>query len=364
MNRLLERLESRALFSASVICVVYTDLNHNHSYDADDISHPEKPSEGVGGVTVTLTSKTDSTHVAKISSFNGSLVFFNTPAGDYTLTATGSNIKKAVTLSSVHVDDNTAPVFHIPVTPGTGTTGGAPDLAVTVSPVQPALNARTRPVTVKVTNNGDSYTGPLTVTAYFSEDQIIDSSDTALPPVSLSTVSIAGHKSKSFPVNLAPFASVLPPGQFFILVKLSGVTGDTNAANDTAASTGRITVVAPTVNLTPTVRPGRVSRTGSLPFTLTIRNTGNTTATGPVSVSLAARPAAGGADIPLLSPTPVLLTIGPNRTVTFPRGSSVVDLTSLPAGSYRLVLTLSIASTPAETATADNTVLSPPFTIL
>jgi hypothetical protein len=211
-----------------------------------------------------------------------------------------------------------------------------------------------------VTNTGGAFKGSVSATVYFSTDQTIDSGDAHLPTLSFPVVKI-GAKPKSFSFNAAALAGMIPAGDVYALVQLNA-TDTSGSTTATGASNLQMQVLPSSTNLVPSIKGKlKVSKTHTVPFNLKITNTGSAKANGSVTISLAARPVTGGSDIPLPSLGAFSVSIdGDNKFATLKESA---DVSSLVAGSYQLVATISGTVTPAESDISNNTVVSGPFVV-
>jgi hypothetical protein len=350
-----EPLESRRLL-AEISGTIYHDANNNNQPD---------PGEGLPGCVVTFNNNADHTVRTPVTDANGEFAT-QIEAGDYSLNVDGPGV--AHPLNQLHFavteGENFLNVKLATEGGGGGGGSGSPDLAVTITPLPLSFGPKSKPALITVQNKGAAYTGPIDVDVYFSSDKVIDGNDQHLPTVHVNNVSIGAKKKYGpIPVDLAAFSTNLPGGEYFILAKVTGTSSDANSANDTAISKNAVKVVTPSINLTPSVkgaiRPN--AHTKIAPVSLSIKNSGTVTANGGLSVSIVARPTGGGADIPITPPPAITVSIGPGKSVLFPKLN--VNLSSLPAGAYRLVITIATLTTPAETSTTDNTVSTMLFTI-
>lgn len=360
-------LESRVLFASigptdvftprvTVSGIVYADANKNNQPD---------PGEGVADCVVTFNNNADHSVSTPISASDGSYTTQLEP-GTYDVQVDGPNTAGNYDFPNVVVGDQGTtfnPKVQLDDSHGGGGTQTPSNLAVTVSKIPNMLapDATKAPVTVTVTNTGGAFKGAISATVYFSTDQTIDAGDAQLPTVSLPLVKI-GTKPKSLSFNAAALAGILPTGDLYVLVKIDATPSGSSSTSTTGVSSSQMQVLPASINLVPSFKGKlKVSKTHKLPFHLKVTNTGSAEASGPLTISLAARPVGGGSDISLPSLGPISIDIdGDNHFTTLKQSA---DVSSLAAGSYQLVMTISATVTPAESSTSDNTVVSAPFVI-
>ncbi|HZZ42971.1 MAG TPA: hypothetical protein VFE58_08535 [Tepidisphaeraceae bacterium] len=362
-------LESRVLFSGMMSADVETATTVSGIVFSDTVVANNKPDagEGLAGCVVTFNRNSDHIVSTPVTASDGTFSTDLLP-GVYHLTIDGPTVAKPY--------DN--PAFVVGTTPITQNfklstdDGGNPtppaqktDLAVTVSNLPNSLSTGTSsvPVTVTVINKGAAYKGPATIAIYFSKKKTIGSGDVPLKTVKLSEVSVAANSNKPIlSLNAAALVGLLPPGKWYVLVRLT-VAGDTNAANNIDSSDAATTIANASTNLLPSLN-GPVAVNGrKATFKLIVKNTGNAVATGKLTIHLAARPKNGGADIALPSLVPMNITVNPNNGTWTPPKATVANLAGLPVGSYKLVVTLSPVLKTAESKTSDNTVVSSVFVV-
>lgn len=321
------------------------------------------PGEGLGGLTVTATKAGEVGTFTTQTTSSGGYTLPMEP-GTYDVTVSGPGLAQPMVANGVVVgSENTKLDLWQSTTTGGGGGGGtgAPDLSVSISAgaakvLQPGKPAK---VQVKVTNQGGTLAGLVTARVYFSTDEVIDDGDVALPALTV-PASMKARSSKVFGFNVtAP--TTLPGGNYYLLAKVDA-DGDANPSNNWVSAGTTTRVVPPNTNLVATLsgKP-KVGKNRTLPVTLKLKNAGNSLASGTAAVTLAARPAGGGADISLGSLDPITLALKPNAATTVRRTLTLPE--SLAAGSYQLVVTVVPALSVAESSTADNGVVSAPFVV-
>jgi hypothetical protein len=360
----MDALESRRMLTTEVSGVVFTDkLVANGKPD---------PGEGLAGIVITLDRTTDGV-ISTITTGAGGAFAKDLLPGTYDLTIDGPGISTPYKLPGFVVSsvDQSNVLFQLDAdlqpqpdpepTPDPKPAKKA-DLSVSVTPLPGTLLSGKKqavPVTVTVTNaGGAAYSGPVTASVYFSKDKVIGGTDLKFGPVTLPSVKLAAGAKKAFTFDAAPIAAKLPPGTYNVLVGLTGLKGDTNASNNTgAAKTPTKVLSSSRTNLVPTL-PGALKVTSEkrVTFGMVLKNTGDAKATGPMTLTLSARPVNGGTDLPLgTSAGWSFNLIARNGQATL---KSSVDVSSLPPGTYRLIIKVAATPTTPESSTKDNTATS------
>jgi hypothetical protein len=238
-------LESRLLMSTSVSpkdllpSVTVSGIVFN-----DSVKKNGKPDagEGVNDCIVTFNNNLDHTVATPTTAADGSYTATLEP-GSYDVTVVGptvtSNFENKNFIVSpfggtLNIQVSTQPT-------STGSTGGKKkvDLALSVKgvPATFAPTTKSTPITVTVSNPGDTYNGKAAVTIDVSKTKITNDVIISATP----TLAIKKGSSKVVRnFDLTPIASLLPAGKYFVIAKLT-VTGDTNSANNTITETFTVT---------------------------------------------------------------------------------------------------------------------------
>jgi hypothetical protein len=232
-------LESRLFLSAAhpadflppvtVSGIVFNDsVNKNNKPDAG---------EGVKDCIVTFNNNVDHTVMTPVTLADGSYSAQLEP-GSYHLSVDGPNVTKPYDNANFIVTADET--FNILVsTDKSSSSGGTTsshkkvDFAVSLSGVPASLVPTTKPikVTAIISNDGDDFSGSVTTKLYFSTNKIIDKSDKHFLTVT-TPAGIAKNHTAHASFNLAPIIPLLPPGQYFLIAKISA-KGDSNSSNDT-----------------------------------------------------------------------------------------------------------------------------------
>jgi hypothetical protein len=242
--------------------------------------------------------------------------------------------------------------------------GGTPG-PTTVTPtlqakLPPAVVAGAKPkdakVSVVVTNSGTgTLNAPVTFDLFTSTDATLDTAaDTAVGTPVTKTLKINPGASKTVKLKVATVPDVAE-GAYFLIARTSA-TGSTGGAD---ASDAPVNISPPFIDLTgafgaslpATLTPGKKA---TVPVTVT--NAGNVNAGGTITIGLAARPAAGGADVPIPT-TAVKVNLKPGASKTFKL--KITTPTSLPSGGvFNFVATIDSTNSVAEKDEANNEVAS------
>jgi subtilase family serine protease len=220
-------------------------------------------------------------------------------------------------------------------------------------------------VRVRVTNAGAApFAGPVNVRLFASPDPWLGPEDTAITSVAR-TLNVRGGGSRNVPVTFA-YPDVVD-GQYYLLAYADSrqAGNEKDETNNVAAAAAPLTLAPAFVDLSASflssaVNP--VNRRGVA--TLLVRNDGNTTATGVLSVALAASTdaTADAGDAPLGAPVShrLKLKAGASKRIRL----RFVPPSTLAAGQYYLTATLDPANTIAERDDANNAaVAASPFTV-
>ncbi len=240
-------LESRLLMSTSVSpkdilpSVTVSGIVFN-----DSVKKNGKPDagEGVKDCIVTFNNNLDHTVATPTTAADGSYTATLEP-GSYDVTVVGPTItsffedKNFVVSpfgSTLNIQVSTQPS-------STGSTGGTKkvDLALVVKGLPATITPTTKstPITVSVSNQGDTFNGSASVTVDFSRTKITHKADVKLS--ASKTVSFKhGDTRVVRGFDIAPIASHLPAGKYFVVATLT-VQGDSNSANNTITKSFTVT---------------------------------------------------------------------------------------------------------------------------
>ena len=150
-------------------------------------------------------------------------------------------------------------------------------------------------------------------------------------------VKLKAGRGKKLTLKVSSIPSV-PAGTYFLL---AGITAP-DATTTGAAGAGQVTIGPASIRLSPTAlkAPASATRGKSATAVLTLADTGNTAASGTVSVNLTGTAAAAGSTAQPVAIVPVNVKLKPNAPKAFKVKFTVP--TSLAAGSYTLTATLDV----------------------
>jgi hypothetical protein len=243
--------------------------------------------------------------------------------------------------------DGRADVLTIAATPGV--TAGrtlninigerlGPDFSVQIISGVPtaAISGDSARVTLRVTNNGnEGYKGNLPLRIILSTDTLPDSGDDNLVLQAFPRVSIRAGQSKNIRLRTA---WDVDNGTYNVLAQVDAVgsAGDLNLLNNLGSAAAPIVVAAPFVDLTGVLGslPANAASVGqTLRPDITVTNSGNVTARGPMTVVLLASPdqTPGEGDV-ILQTLGKNVRIAPGRSVRLRFRFRVPSL--LTPGSY------------------------------
>jgi hypothetical protein len=239
---------------------------------------------------------------------------------------------------------------HLPASP----------VGVTVlsSPTGTAIDGEHATVRLKLTNTtGAAFAGPVTVDLYASTDAALSADDAKVGTLTLDNLRLGAGKARA--VKLAfTYPSGLAGGTYHLIASASVPTTNTAAAVSVAPSA--VAVAPATVDLSTafsrtaiSVRPGSADTA-----TVVVRNVGNVTATGALSLNLYA-----STDATLdatLDASDVLLAALADRKVNLKPGQAVkftvrfVAPAGRAAGTYDLIAAATPSTNPADGNPANN----------
>ena len=214
--------------------------------------------------------------------------------------------------------------------------------------------------TVTVRNLTTSpFNDQVTVSLYASTNETIDAADP--PPLAsvTRTLRLKPGASRPVPLGFTGFPAAVADGSYRLLARASSPTGGTS---NTAASATAVTIAAPFRDLTAAFAAtpaGTVRAGGRGSARLLLRNAGNATAAGTVTVTLTATGATG--DVPLGPATTARVNLRPSAT------KFVTSRFQIPtaAGDYTLRATVAASDEIGETDEGNNTATAVgPFTVV
>jgi subtilase family serine protease len=249
---------------------------------------------------------------------------------------------------------------------GTTSGGGTTTTATPPSPISATIIS-TLPSTVvgsdagtmkiRLFNSSDAlYTGAVDISLYATTDGTISSTDTPFDTVTVSNLKLASGAYKTETIHFT-YPADLSSGSYELVASAATSSATTPS---TAVATDSVEIVAPTVDLATsfsttataiTVKPGH-----SRNVAVTIKNIGNVTAVGTVSVSLYA-----ALSSTLDTTADALLAELSNRSINLAAGHSltlhlrILAPSDEAAGSYYLIASVASATQPSDTNTANNT---------
>jgi hypothetical protein len=242
-----------------------------------------------------------------------------------------------------------------------GGTGGpttvTPTLQATLPPaVVAGGKASGAKVSVVVTNSGTgTLNAPVTFDLFASTDAALDeAADTAVGSPVTKKLKLNPGASKTVKLKVTTIPSV-SEGDYFLIARTSA-TGSTGGADvsDTA-----VHIAPPFIDLTGAFGsplPSTLARGKKATVPVTVTNSGNVNVSASLTVALAARPSAGGADVPI--PTnPVKVNLKPGASKTLKLKITTPD--ALPAGGvFNYVATIDSTNAVAEKDETNNDALS------
>jgi hypothetical protein len=215
-------------------------------------------------------------------------------------------------------------------------------------------------MTVRLTNAGQKpVAGPIAFAIVASPDAYLDPDDTAIANVTR-PVKLAPGKSRNVKLNFTVPPNV-PQGSYLLLVRpdTGGAVPETVESNNVSATATPLAIGPAFSDLTGSIGVVTVAGLGArrqARTTLALQNLGNSTYSGPVTVSVLAS-ADGTADagdaVLATLPKTLKLKAGGRKAMKLRAA-----LASLPAGSYHLVARLAPGGTPADNNAANNDVVS------
>ena len=209
-------------------------------------------------------------------------------------------------------------------------------------------------VSVLVTNAGTGLlNGPVTVRLLASQDATAAAGDAEIATVT-KKLKLRPGQSKAIKVKVGSFPTVAD-GDYFVVADVAGGAGVTegNTSNNQAATTSKVTIAAPFVDLTgATNTPLKAARAGrKSTLVLDVTNAGNTPATGAATVRLTLAPQAGGGS-PVTVDVPAKLKIKPGATAKLKL--KFVVPADLAAGTYNVSADIDPANAVPEKNEANN----------
>jgi uncharacterized delta-60 repeat protein len=202
---------------------------------------------------------------------------------------------------------------------------------------------------VPVTSEGsDTFDGQATITLLLSTDQTIDSADATVTTLN-QTLHIKPGATRTVKVKFN-YPTDLPDGSYSLLARIDPASGtETDASNNTTGAPQAITVAKPFIDLTgsftlPSGAAGPLTPGGRAVLPVSLQNSGNIPAKGPVSFTFLASTdmTHDAGDTTLGSPRAVTVGLKPGGS----RRLKLVALVpaGLAAGSYFLIATMDAPS--------------------
>jgi hypothetical protein len=224
-------------------------------------------------------------------------------------------------------------------------------VTLTKQPPASAISGTAGAVHLKLTNGGNTtFSGPILITLYASTDVSLLSDPTQIGTMTVSNLHIARHGTHAVNVSFAypPFTT---QGNYYLVA--TAASSSSSAAPAEAASQNTMSIAPAFVKLSPTftgntlvpIKPGKNASSALL-----IRNDGNVTATGTISITLY-----DSADNMLDSSDTILTTTKP-RKLNLHSGKNMILHIPFPAPAdqqpgYFLIATITASAT-TDTGTA------------
>ena len=217
---------------------------------------------------------------------------------------------------------------------------------------------------IQITNNGGTaYQGLESIRFFLSPTVKLDSGAIELPQTVSKNLKLAKGKSAKLKLSIKALPATIPAGTYYLVDEATDAAGNTDIdfANTLNSSNDKINIQAPTIDLSgafakklPAFKSGAKSK-----IALVVSNSGNSTATGELSVALDAL--VDGA----LDQNAVAITTMPVHISVKSGKSAAIHLTSLilPAGSYVLSATLDPNNAFGDANTSNNTFVSGEVTV-
>jgi hypothetical protein len=279
--------------------------------------------------------------------------------GSYTVRVRGDQVRDANGLAVPATDVGTLSV-NVPLPPADG-----PDLFVqSVTGVRQGSflgGSKGGAASVLVQNRGNRpLAAPVSLSLFFSTDQVIDASDGAPLLTLTKTLKLKLDAAKALKTKFN-YPGDRPDGDYFILARLDAgnTVPETDESNNDGSNGFTIKVARPFVDLTAT--PGAVAGTfaagKSARFTVSVGNGGNTAVRTAVSIQLfaSADQTRDAGDVLLndaTRATPLSLKAGATKAVRFTVPAS------LPPGTYFLIAVIDADNRQAENNDDNNTLSS------
>ena len=233
-------------------------------------------------------------------------------------------------------------------TPATATTSPV-TISLLTTPLASVITGSAGVIKVELTNSSSTtFSGPVQVGLFTSTDGTT-ATEASLTSVTLKAVKLRAGASRVVTIK---YDNPTTAGSYYLLAAADATATDTQ--DTTVVTTSAITVSAPTVDLSVafagstavTVTPGKKGKA-----VVTLANLGNVTATGPVTLTLAAVASDGSVAQVYVVTRKVKLAAGKAMNLTLPfTAPADVD-----AGTYTLQVTITPATTVADTNASNNT---------
>lgn len=246
--------------------------------------------------------------------------------------------------------------------PGTGNGKGPTPVAPALTgslPTSIIAGSKTKiSQTLTITNPASApFSGSATTELFLSTDSTVDADSIALPGSTSKSLTLQAGKKFSEKLSLASLPTSIPSGTYHLVAQVTDAIGDTT----TGASAGTVTIAPPQIDLG--VAYKKFVATGKLgkPYTetLTISNSGNIAAAGPLSIVIDASPDGNLSDGVQVASLPKTINIKPGKSITVP-----VKVTASSAGTAFLIAQIDPANTFADVNLANNLVVSPAVVVI
>jgi hypothetical protein len=208
-------------------------------------------------------------------------------------------------------------------------------------------------VMVDLKNTGTAkISGAYTVKLFASLNQTLDDSDDQIVLVGETLASLSAGSSREISVSLGSFPDV-SAGKYYILAEITGSLA--GSGDNVVASTSQVSITDPAIDLTSkdvltgstTLSPG-----GSGTVAVTVTNSGNVTATGPLAINLEYSTSSSGSAPTLLTGEDVSINLAAGASKVFDFAVPIAGGT--PSGNYYIVTVLDPDNTFHESNTLTN----------
>jgi hypothetical protein len=204
---------------------------------------------------------------------------------------------------------------------------------------------------ITLADNSSAYAGSTTATLFLATGTTTDANSIALPAKVTKPVKLKTGAHTAIKLSLKSLPATVPSGVYHIIAQVTDSSGNVSES----ASAGTITVAPPQIDLG--VAIGKFTTTAKhgkkFTETITVTNTGNAAAVGPLAIQVQTSPDADAANGSALATFTKQINLKPNKSL-----SIVLSLLAPSAGSFFVIFTADPSNTFADINLANNTAAS------